>query len=817
MPVWEERHEGDRWGLVGMAPGRREDAVGRPFVHKSGILLQEQVLDRLGYRRDQFRIDNAIKCYPPDDNLAQIRSWANKHKDKGYMDPVEACRPLLAQGLDGIDQVMALGAEAAHALSGSPKQITKYLGSSDKSLWGQQLYYNFHPSYVLRTPNTDEVFRDLFKKGMDWFLGQLPQVKIKGSLIKTLEDLEEAKRFFADKDWVSWDIETNLQIPRHLRCVGIGWVDSDKLIGRAFVVPYRNLLGKAQAAVKNPALGMAVAQYLRSIQHKLTGHNSGQFDRRVVLNELGVDIGTAEDTILLHLLVGNALPRNLGFLTTWLTPQLDAWKAEHTATKARSYRELLAYNMKDVVYQPLVRHKLRGQLAKRGSGHLLEKERALQWFGLQMQQIGMLVDMDETRKAEKHWSEQKLTALAELQEIVPDLNPGSHKQLHTLMFDKWRLPIVSVSEKTGQPSINDETLRVWVASDILDDEQYNAVMKLREFRKADKVLGTYLRPILTGELIDHRGKLIPAYNRLPASGRYSSSEPNAQNFPWYLKNLIVAPDGMALVGADQGAVEARMIAEEGGDETVIKIITDGADIHNESLEWVYGPEVWEIDGAPANRQKKGVENSDFDLARSRVKNVRYAFQYGAGLKTVRQQVGRVEMVVNGRLTFPFATMDLSDVRHIIDQLKEMSPALIKWWEQQEDFYALHGYIEESVWGRRRYFSHGAKLNDLSNHPIQSGSAALIQEVMFDLCGMSWLIDGTFREKSNFTFAPFGFYHGAGIGIMTQTHDSLVLVVPEDEAADWAVVLSEVNNRRTRKGLIAYQGEASVGRRWIEVK
>jgi len=46
---------------------------------------------------------------------------------------------------------------------------------------------------------------------------------------------------------------------------------------------------------------------------------------------------------------------------------------------------------------------------------------------------------------------------------------------------------------------------------------------------------------------------------------------------------------------------------------------------------------------------------------------------------------------------------------------------------------------------------------------------------------------------------------------------LVLVVPEDEAADWAVVLSEVNNRRTRKGLIAYQGEASIGRRWIEVK
>jgi uracil-DNA glycosylase family 4 len=798
-----------------MAPGFHEDVIGRPFVHKSGILLQEEVLDRLGYRRDQFYIDNAIKCFPPKDNLEQIASWMAGKREPTMLHPLVACSPLLERDLTGREYVMALGADAAQALSGSRKEITKYAGSSDTGQWGHKLFYNYHPAYVLRVPNSTEVFRDLFKKGMDWFTGALRPVKIKARVVRNLEQLRQATDFLAGRDWISWDIETNLDVGRrHIRCIGFGWLDVENLVGCAFVVPYRDLKGRPQEAVRDKRLGLAVVQWLAAQAGRLTGHNSGQFDRRVVLDELGVDVATEEDSILLHLLVGNALPRNLGFLGSWLTPQLDAWKADHTATQARSYEELLRYNCKDVVYQPLVRMRLREQLSQRGSGDLLEKERALQWFGMQMQRVGMRVDIEATRGEEKKWKIQKRKALIDLRMILPGINPGSHKQLHNLFYSKWKLPIVKLSEKTGQSSIDDETLRMWVASDLLDETQYRAVMKLREYRRADKIMGTYLTPILNGALLDKRGYLVPSYNRLPASGRYSSSDPNAQNWPWYLRHLIIPPDGMVFVSADQSAVEARIIAEESGDARIIGIFLDGADIHNESLEWVYGSGVWALGGAPADRGKKGAKSSDFSLSRDRVKNVRYAFQYGAGLKTIRQQVGRVELVVNGRLTFPFAAMDPEEILHVVQRLKEMSPELVNWWDAQEAFYARHGYIQENIWGRRRYYSHGAKLNDLANHPIQGAGASLIHEAMFDLFGQTELITGTVRERPEFRFKPLKFHPERGAGLLTQTHDSLVLCVPEEEGPEWAAVLSEVMCRRTlHRGLLPYTGEATMGYQW----
>jgi DNA polymerase len=50
--------------LVGEAPGRKEDEIGRPFVGLAGMFL-DKLLTQVGWQRDQVYITNIVKCRPP--------------------------------------------------------------------------------------------------------------------------------------------------------------------------------------------------------------------------------------------------------------------------------------------------------------------------------------------------------------------------------------------------------------------------------------------------------------------------------------------------------------------------------------------------------------------------------------------------------------------------------------------------------------------------------------------------------------------------------------------------------------------------------
>jgi DNA polymerase len=50
--------------FIGEAPGREEDAQGRPFVGKSGKLLNS-MLESIGLKRDDVYITNVVKARPP--------------------------------------------------------------------------------------------------------------------------------------------------------------------------------------------------------------------------------------------------------------------------------------------------------------------------------------------------------------------------------------------------------------------------------------------------------------------------------------------------------------------------------------------------------------------------------------------------------------------------------------------------------------------------------------------------------------------------------------------------------------------------------
>jgi len=90
--------------FVGEAPGENEDLTGRPFVGRSGKLL-ERIMNEEGIERKDVMITNTVKCRPP----------GNRDPTKEEMD---ACRPFLEHELKGRKVVVGLGRSACRDMIG---------------------------------------------------------------------------------------------------------------------------------------------------------------------------------------------------------------------------------------------------------------------------------------------------------------------------------------------------------------------------------------------------------------------------------------------------------------------------------------------------------------------------------------------------------------------------------------------------------------------------------------------------------------------------------------------------------------------------
>jgi uracil-DNA glycosylase len=126
--------------IIGEAPGRDEDLQGRPFVGRSGQLLDRLIAEEAGLRRDQTYIANVVKCRPP-----------------GNRDPlpeeIAACRPFLEAQVEQIRPrvVLTLGNFSTRLLLDTKQGITALRGRAYP--WGPGgtvLVPTFHPAAALR-------------------------------------------------------------------------------------------------------------------------------------------------------------------------------------------------------------------------------------------------------------------------------------------------------------------------------------------------------------------------------------------------------------------------------------------------------------------------------------------------------------------------------------------------------------------------------------------------------------------------------------------------------------------------------------------
>tara|TARA_R110002051_G_scaffold156492_1_gene228255 strand:+ start:16248 stop:18707 length:2460 start_codon:yes stop_codon:yes gene_type:complete len=818
-----ESHPKDQIVIIGESPGGHETMERRPFVGPAGMELQD-ALDSVGVGRDECQLNNAIACQPEgkdlEAHLIQASRRNKKRKKAGeelLLTPMAACHGRLLNDIEGFKKIICLGGRAASAIRGRYQSITSLRGGCETIAmpWGDvAVSYTLHPNFVLRSPKWRPVFQNDIAKALRFFSGKLtwadPEVVFPRSESEVLTCLTRLRK---EGKPIAYDVETDAKNPllAKLRCIGFANEDF------AFVVPLLSIDGRTKA-YSSQAEWDRVADLLREFlvncPEPLIGHNAGQYDRLVVEKQLGITPSLRADTLLLHLLTDNEMPHNLGFVGSFYTDFTESWKSDHTALNARTDEELYLYCAKDCAVTARISPPLGKSVRDRNQWTLLAFEHQLQDIACGMQKLGLYVDFDKVEEHQEGFESTLSKHASICTEIGPaDFNPNSTAQLRRLLFNSWKLAPVKYNEKTGDPSTDDETLRKMLTTYALDEEKNLLIQSVRMYRRYTKLLGTYIHP-LRERLVLEDGRIHPSYNRLPATGRYSSSSPNAQNIPYLLRDIFVPEEGHVFIGADMDQLELRLIAEEAEAVRLLEIINSGLDPHNETMEVVFGKSVWALEGAPGSRKEKG--DKIFKATRGITKNVRYAWQYAASVPTIYEQVTSVE---DGDGKLIYAHLTLQDVRQVVNGLKRADPEIPRWWNTIRNRYRREGHISDSIWGRRRDFRDEEKINELVNHPVQAGGASIVHESMLQLVLGDPGLGTVAEEFENSAEAQelFQFDFENKTGLVNQCHDSLVFEIEEDKAEGAAKLLQQAMTRKRRKGAqLLYTAEAEIGTNWKEV-
>lgn len=128
--------------IIGEAPGADEDRIGRPFVGRSGQLL-EKMLAAIGLKREDVYITNVLPWRPP-----------------GNRTPTDAevavCLPFLQKQIELISPqiILLLGGSAANAVLDNTDSISRLRGHwlEYKTSNGTEIQAlaSFHPAFLLR-------------------------------------------------------------------------------------------------------------------------------------------------------------------------------------------------------------------------------------------------------------------------------------------------------------------------------------------------------------------------------------------------------------------------------------------------------------------------------------------------------------------------------------------------------------------------------------------------------------------------------------------------------------------------------------------
>jgi uracil-DNA glycosylase family 4 len=533
--VWGEwwgdpEYSGPAVMVVGINPGLREDAEGRPFIGPSGALLKE-ALTQAGVRRAY--LTNAFKCLAEPD-----MEYARACKDF-LEEELDSVRPQYILSLGNVPTQRLLGKGTVGALSG------KEIWSARYQAW---LLPAFHPAAILRNRGRENAWRaDVHRFGR-LVRGDLvpppnvPPVRV--DLVSTGRALKTLDALLRSEPVRAYDFETNT-LPWWHRAFRVHSVAFSFTGQEAVVVPIHHPEVDAQWAAGVVGWLSRAAGLLQDRGAEQLVHN-GMFDDLVWYRLTGRLPRPTGDTMLMLQLLDENAPKSL----KWAGRAHLGWPDwDIDARKPHPLADLYPYNGYDaaavVLLHSLLVDRLREEPGLARYFQVLEmpKLRALERL------VGLGIHVDRSRAAallRRAWLERQAA-----DREVPVANPASHPQVARWLYEDLKLPVLKNGKK--HPSTDEATVKALGL-------RYPEARLILACRRPRKKISTYFRPIDRATKYSFDGRFHPEMRTTSVeTGRLASffhTTPRDTS----VRPIFSAPEGMILVQADYRQIEARLCA-----------------------------------------------------------------------------------------------------------------------------------------------------------------------------------------------------------------------------------------------------------------
>lgn len=385
------------------------------------------------------------------------------------------------------------------------------------------------------------------------------------------------------------------------------------------------------------------------------------------------------------------------------------------------------------------------KLSEVGAGDLYRKiELPLVFTLSDMEKLGMEMDRDALIAYGTVLQKEMESLEASIYEEAGEkFNINSPKQLSNILFEKMAIP-GGKKTKTGYSTAADvlERLAPWnpIVQHILD------------YRKYSKLKSTYVDGL--SECLGPDGRVHSTFQqKVTATGRISSTNPNLQNIPVRMelgkkiRKVFHPAPGYIYLDADYSQIELRVLAHLSGDKNLIQAYLNGQDIHRSTASLVFHTPFDEVT----------------DLQRRNAKAVNFGIVYGISAFGLSQdlhisQKEAKEYIDNYYAAYP-------DLKIYLDGLVQSA---------REKGYA------ETLFGRRRPIPELKSSNFMQrqfgervamNSPVQGTAADIIKIAMVRVH------DRLAKE-------------GLSSRLVLQVHDELLIEAKKEELETVKTILKE---------------------------
>jgi len=360
--------------------------------------------------------------------------------------------------------------------------------------------------------------------------------------------------------------------------------------------------------------------------------------------------------------------------------------------------------------------------------------------------VGIKVDREKLQKLLKTYEKEKEILVSKIYELAGhELNLNSPKQLGVVLFEEMKIQDMGAAKmkktKGGKVSTNAAVLEEM-------KENHEIVEKILNYRETEKMINTYLEPLLMHSTFD--GRIHTTFIQTgAATGRFASTNPNMQNIPvkgpegTELRKCFVASQGKILLAADYSQIELRCAGILSGDPYLVETYKKGADIHTMIASKMF------------NKKSEDITKDE----RNAAKAMNFGIFYGMGVSSIKNTLKverNVAQAFYDSYTIAMSTL-MKYLKDTISKTKDIG--------YTETLYGRQRQVPELFSNIPMIRASGERI--AMNAPIQGTSADIIKFAMVDFYKAC-------KEKG---------WAVEQVAFLLQIHDEILFEVDEDLKED----------------------------------